>query len=265
MFWKADPGVILAAMWTGHYDFVLRQLVWKDFRVRYRNMSLGALWSLLNPIVMMTVMTFVFTRIFVSPTQHFAVFLLCGLVPYNFFALAWSTGTGSLIENSHLIKYAQVPREILPISSVLSNCLHLAIQIALLLAFVVATVGVSAAWVWLPLLWALEITFVCGLALLSSALNVYIRDTRYVVDSINLVLFWLVPIFYSFSLVPPQYREVYQYNPIAALVLAMRHVLLEQHAPPTALLVKLTAVSLTTFAVGWLAFGRMKDGLYDHL
>ncbi len=252
-------------MWTGHYGFVLRQLVWKDFRVRYRNMSLGALWSLLNPLVMMSVMTFVFTKIFKSPTPHFAVFLLCGLVPFNFFTLAWATSTGAIVENSAMIKRVLVPREILPIASVLSNCLHLAIQIALLLILVTATVGVNIYWLWLPLLWFLEIVFVCGLAMVSSALNVYVRDTRYVVESVNTILFWLVPIFYSFSVIPRRYSEIYQFNPIAALVMALRDVLLEQHPPSGVLLVKLAAVSITMFAIGWFTFRRMKQGFYDHL
>jgi lipopolysaccharide transport system permease protein len=252
-------------MWTGHYGFVLRELVWKDFRIRYRNMSLGALWSLLNPIVMMSVMTFVFTKIFTSPTPHYAVFLLCGLVPFNFFSLAWSVGTGAIVDNGAMVKRVLVPREILPIASVLSNCLHLLIQIGLLLVLVTFTVGVNVNWLWLPVLWILEIIFVCGLSMISSALNVYIRDTRYIVESINLVLFWLVPIFYSFSLIPQQYHEIYQYNPIAALVMGLRDILLEQHAPSSMLMIKLSAVSFTVFAVGVLAFRRMKAGFYDHL
>jgi ABC-type polysaccharide/polyol phosphate export permease len=252
-------------MWTGHHGFVLRQLVWKDFRIRYRNMSLGVLWSLLNPVVMMSVMTFVFTTVFVSPVPHFAVFLLCGLVPFNFFTLAWATGTGAIVDNATMIKRVLVPREILPIASVLSNCLHLAIQILLLLTLVTATVGVNIQWLWLPILWSFEIIFVCGLALISSALSVYIRDTRYVVESINAVLFWLVPIFYSFSFIPARYIEIYQYNPIAALVLALRNVLLDHHAPTATLLLKLALVSLTTFAAGWLVFRSLERGFYDHL
>jgi ABC-type polysaccharide/polyol phosphate export permease len=252
-------------MWTGHYGFVLRQLIWKDFKVRYRNMSLGAFWSLLNPLIMMSVMTFVFTKIFPSQIPHFPAFLLCGLVPYNFFALAWATGTSAIVDNGTMIKRVPVPREIMPVVSVLSNCVHLAIQIGLLLGLVVVSVGISRQWLWLPVLWLLEIMFVCGLSMVTSALNVYIRDTRYVVESVNLVLFWLVPIFYSFARIPSRYSDFYQLNPIAALVMALRDVLLEHHAPASVLLLKFTLVSFTTLAAGWILFRRLKDGFYDLL
>jgi lipopolysaccharide transport system permease protein len=253
-------------MWRGDYPFLLKNLILKDFRVRYRNMSLGMLWSLLNPLVMLVVYTFVFTRIFKNTTPHWAVFLLCGIVPFNFFATAWLSGTTSLVESAGLIKRVAVPRELIPITSVFSNCLHLGIQIALLLVIVVITgVRLNIYWLFLPLIWMLELGTICGMALLFSALNVYVRDTRYFVESANLVLFWLVPIFYPFSMIPAQFKDLYQYNPVAALVLAMREIVLEAKAPSQILLIKLALVSVFSLAAGFFVFRRMKPGFYNHL
>jgi lipopolysaccharide transport system permease protein len=98
---------------------------------------------------------------------------------------------------------------------------------------------------------------------LCGALDVYVRDMRYVVVSVSTVLFWLVPIFYDISLVRPQYADLYQFNPIAALVLALRDILLEAKAPRAILLVKLFLVSFSTFGVGWYVFPRLKHRFYD--
>jgi ABC-type polysaccharide/polyol phosphate export permease len=253
-------------MWHGDYWFLLKNMILKDFRIRYRNMSLGMFWSLLNPLVMLAVWTFVFTKIFANPIHHFAVFILCGILPFNFFAMAWSAGTSSVVDNAGLIKRVAVPREIVPITSVLANCLHIVIQMALLLIFVLAG-GLSLNFYWflIPLIWMLELVFVCGCALLFSALNVYVRDTRYFVESANLVLFWLVPIFYPFSVVPQRFKDLYQFNPIAALVLAMRDIVLEAKAPSGVLMIKLTFVSLLALGAGLLTFRRLKPRFFDYL
>jgi len=253
-------------MWHGDYRFLLKNLILKDFRIRYRNMSLGMFWSLLNPLIMLGVYTFVFTKIFRNPVPHWSVFVLCGIVPFNFFSMAWGAATTSMVDNAGLIKRLPVPREIVPVASVLSNCLHLIIQIVILLAVALLTgVGANIYWLWLPVIWFLEIVFVCGLGLLFASINVYIRDTRYVVESANIVLFWLVPIIYQFSMIPAQYRDIYQYNPVAALVLAMRAVLLDGKAPSDVLLTKLALVSFSILAIGWLTFRRFKLRFYDHL
>jgi ABC-type polysaccharide/polyol phosphate export permease len=253
--------------WNGDFFFVLSSLVVKDFKIRYRNMSLGVFWSILNPVVMMGVLTFVFT--YLTPNKampNFPVRLMCGLVPYNFFTIAWTSGTTSLVDNAGLIKRVQVPREIVPLAAVLSNCLHLLIQICLLIILVFAFgYRVNAHWVWLPYVWAMEVIFVCGLSMITSALNVYVRDMRYLVESTNTVLFWLVPIIYTISNPPWIYAKIDNMNPLSALILMMRRIMMDGQAPGFSTVTNMTYASLVTFGVGWVVFQKLKRRFYDHL
>ena len=245
--------------------FVLRNLIEKDFKVRYRNMSLGIFWSLVNPLVMMSVLTFVFSVILPSKQEYFPLFVLMGLLPYNFFTLAWAMGTSSIVQNDALVKKVPFQRELLPISVVLGNALHYFIQLGLLLAAVALVIGVSVYWLWMPLILLLQIAFVCGIALASSALDVYYRDMRYVVESSNLVLFWIVPIFYSFDDVSQTYAWLYELNPIAAVILITRTILLEAQPPNVATLAKLAAVSIFTLTAGTMIFRRVERDFADYL
>jgi lipopolysaccharide transport system permease protein len=252
--------------WGGDYLFLLTNLMQKDFKIRYRNMSLGVFWSLLNPIVTMGVLTFVFTKIFPNTQRAFPVFVLCGIVPFNFFSFAWGTGTQAVVESTAFVKRVAIPREIIPIASVLSNCLHLLIQIALLLfVALIYNNPINKNWIWLPVIWGFFILFVSGLVMITSSINVFVRDVRYLVESFNAVLFWLVPVFYSFDVVKPQYKEIYALNPVAAMVMALRHILLENLAPGGHIMRNLALVSTGTLLVGWLVFRQVKRSFYDYL
>jgi ABC-type polysaccharide/polyol phosphate export permease len=255
-------------MWHGDYLYLIQNLVMKDFRIRYRNMSLGVLWSLLNPLVMMGVMTFVWTRIFRSEIPHFPLFVLCGMVPYNFFTIAWSGGTTSIVDSAGLIKRLPVPREVVPVATVLSCSIHLLVQLALLLAIAIGShVPMNRYWFWLPVVWGLEIVFVSGISMLTSAANVFVRDTRYLVESTNLVMLWLVPVFYDFSYIPQKYKDIYQVNPLATLVIVMRRIVYEGTPPngDTNTMWKLVLASFTVFLVGLFVFRRMKPMFYEHI
>jgi lipopolysaccharide transport system permease protein len=253
--------------WGGDLLFLLENLILKDFRIRYRNMSLGVLWSLINPLVMIGVMTFVFSDLFANKKiPAYPLFILCGLIPYNFFAGAFLTGTISILDSAGLVKRLAVPREVIPVASVLSNCVHLMIQFVLLVAFALFFhLPPAMPWLWLPVIWALYIVFVIGLALGASAVNVFVRDTRYVVESFNLVLFWLVPTFYDFSIIPAKYADVYRFNPVAALVMAMRNILIDRQPPAESLVRNMLIAAVVTMTLGLLLFRRLKPHFYEHL
>jgi ABC-type polysaccharide/polyol phosphate export permease len=229
-------------------------------------MSLGVFWSLLNPLTMMAILTFVFTKVFENRIPHYPLYVLCGLIPYNFFTLSLVTGTVSITENPSLVKRIPMQTALLPLVSVLSNTLHLAIQLLLVFALVL-WYGLPVTWhyLWLPVIWALELAFIYGLTLASSSLHVVVRDVRYIVESVNVVLFWLVPIFYSFAMVPQQYKGLYEFNPVAALVLATQYVILGHRSPPQTLMWKMALVSAVFLLLGSVIFTRLRRRFYRYL
>ena len=187
-----------------------------------------------------------------------------GLLPYNFFALAWSTGTESVVGNGPLIKNVPFQRELVPLSVVLGNTLHYLLQLLLLLIAVAFVRGVNVQWLWLPAVLVLQLVFVSGLTLVTAALDVYYRDVAYVVNALTLVLFWLCPIFYGFENVPGKYAWLYEVNPVAAVILIMRRIFLDG-VPPGFTIVKLAAVSVLTLWAGYMVFVRMEKDFSDYL
>jgi lipopolysaccharide transport system permease protein len=254
-------------MRNGDILFLLQNLVLKDFRIRYRNMSLGVIWSVANPLLMMGILTFVFTRIYPNPNIHdFALFALCALVPFNFYSLAAIPGTTSLLENQTLIKRVRCPRSIFPIAAVLSSSLHFLIQIGLLISLLfIFGHSINRYWIWLLPIWTMEVVFLCGLTLITSALNVYYRDVRYLVECSTLVMFWMVPVFYNLEMIPQRYRMLYVLNPIAAVAVVDRQIMLTATGPSMSIMLQLAGVSLAVLVLGFAVFGHLERDLADYL
>ncbi len=254
-----------------NHRYALYNLVLKDFRVRYRNMSLGFLWSVINPLVMLGVLVFVFTFVFkVHREPFFPVVLLVGLVLYNFMSLCLNTATTCIQDNSSIVKKIIFPRTIIPISVVLSQLIHLLIQLGLVLIFMlIFRVPPKLTMFWLPLILLVEIVFITGAALILSCLNVYFRDIRYLVESALTVFFWFTPIFYSLKIanknLPHWLYQIYILNPLAGCIASARNVLLRNAAPDSDAMLAATVVALVTFVFGLFLFSKLHKQFADNI
>jgi len=246
------------------YHFILWNLILKDFKIRYRSTFLGIFWSLLNPLVMIVVLTIVFSYIMRSPVENFPIFLLVGLISWNFFALTLPSATSSIVDNSVLIKKVVFAREILPISIVFANLIHFFINLGLLFLFIlIYHIQLGIAVFFFPVILAIQLIFMFGASLFCAGLNVYYRDMRYIVESLIFVLFWLTPIFYPLSFVPKKFLPVYLLNPMAGLITSYRAVFLEGRLPDPIVLGSSAIVSCIILVVGIMAFRRYEKSFAD--
>ena len=253
------------------YRFALDNLVLKDFRIRYRNMSLGILWSVVNPLVMLSVLVFIF--MYVYPQQkmpYFPIFVLLGLIGYNFFNLSMASATNSILENSNLIKKVIFPRIFIPLSVVLSQLIHFAIQLMLLAVFIlIFRVPLTWSYAWLPLIYLVELLFIMGLCFITSALNVFYHDVYYLVMSSLTLLFWFTPIFYPLSKVheslPKAAYGLYILNPLAGCIDASRNAVIFNTNPDAVAFGFACAIALITFFGGIKFFNRYQRYFADRV
>ncbi len=254
-----------------NHRYALYNLVLKDFKVRYRNMSLGFLWSIINPLVMLGVLVFVFTYVLkVNREPYFAAFLLIGLVLFNFMSLCLGAATMCIQDNASVVKKIIFPRTIIPVSVVLSQMIHLFIQLALVALFmVVLRVPISPTFLWLPLILVIEIVFVTGAAFVCACLNVYFKDIRYLVESTMTVLFWLTPIFYSLQIahqnLPSWLYRIYLLNPMVGCIASMRNVMLRQMQPDLVSLSMAAVVAVCTLVLGLFLFTKLHKQFADQI
>ena len=216
------------------YRELLINLIRNELRLRYKNSVLGFLWSLLNPLLYLVVFSLVFQEILRTQIPMFAIFLLSGLLIWNFFSSSLSSGAGAIVGNASIVKKIWFPREVLSLASVGASTIHFFLQaIVLVLALIVFQHEPNwRALSLLPLALITVITFAAAGAITLSALNVYYRDVQHFLEISLLAWFWLTPIVYNYNLVADRLGGsdwIAMLNPITPVVLTFQKAL---HNPP---------------------------------
>ena len=253
---------------------LLAILVARELKARYRGSLLGFLWSLVNPLLLFLVYTFVFTRILpggrAPGAEPYALFLMIGLFPWIWASTSILEGTVSLTTNASLIRKAVFPAEILPMVSVVSNLVHFLIAMPILgVALLVGRLlgypvgGWSA--VLLPIVIGLQLLVVGGFALGLSALNVHFKDVKDIVQNLLTLLFFLTPIIYPLTFVesPVLRRLLIWANPVTAPTLAYHDLLLRGVVPDATVWIPLLLWAVVAWAVGGWLFDRLSTSLAE--
>lgn len=204
-----------------------RQLIWalalKELKVRYKRSVLGFLWALLNPALMMLVLTVVFSTIMRFPIPHYAIFLLSVLLPWTFFSQSLSYAVDSIVSNGELIKKVAVPKLVFPVAAVVSNIINLLLSF-IPLALLVAGMRhpFYATWLYLPVPMLALIIFTMGMTFFFAAANVYYRDVAHIVQVVISAWFYFTPIIYSLDFIPPNQQWLFKLNPIIYVINGFR-------------------------------------------
>jgi lipopolysaccharide transport system permease protein len=256
---------------------LLLDLIAKDLRIRYRYALMGFLWAVIEPLLMMVILYFVFGIVFnmragASTPSMYAVSLLTGLVFWQFLSRTLSGAAHSIVDSGNLVSKVYFPREVIPLSVVGVGVVNLLIGFAILLGFffvVGGRPGIQA--IWLPALFGIELALVVGLALLLSCLNAFFRDVSYIVDIGLALAFYATPIFYDFRDVVarlsdnPVLYHLYTLNPMVGLITMYRQVLLENQPPsPEMLLIPGVEAAIALF-LGIVVFRRSAGTVADYL
>ncbi len=248
------------------YKDLARNLVARDFKTRYKRSYLGILWSLLNPLLLILVYTLAFDYIMKIRVKDFPMFFMCGFLPWSYFSAGITTALSSLSDSGYLIKAVYFPREILPLSIVLSCLLHF--LITFLFVFPILLIyGYLPQWSYLslPLIILLQTIFVFGLSLFLSSIHVYFRDLRYILDVILMAWFWLTPVVYPASLISERYLFFYKLNPMTLFVTAYRQILLDGVLPAPKYAMAIFVVTAVSLALGYIPFLRIRKRLAEEI
>jgi ABC-2 type transport system permease protein len=230
----AGPGIGSIAFWElrsltelVRETYRYRELIWalalKELKVRYKRSVLGFMWALLNPALMMLVMTVVFSTILRFGIPHYAIFLLSVLLPWTFFSQSLSYAVESIVGNGELIKKVSVPKLVFPVAAVVSNIINLLLSfIPLALIVIVMRHPFYWTWLYLPVPMLALIIFTLGVTFFFAAANVYYRDVAHIVQVVLSAWFYFTPIIYALDFIPTNRQWLFKLNPIIYVINGFR-------------------------------------------
>lgn len=243
------------------YRFLMQQLVTKDIKLKYRRSFLGYLWSILNPLMVMTIMVIVFSSMFRSDIANFPVYLIIGQTLFNFMSEATNLAITSITGNAALLKKTYVPKYVFTVSKVTSSFVNMLFALgALIVVFIVCKVQVNVYYLLIPFVLLQEYLFCLGLGMLLAQGAVFFRDIQYIYNAIITAWMYLTPLFYPITLLPETVRTlVTTLNPMYFYIAQFRQIVLECRMPDTYLLFAGTGAAVLALVIGTWAFLKTQD------
>ena len=256
---RNNPLVAMCMLFT-RYGFLIRQLVSRDFKTKYKRSALGMAWSFLNPLLTMSVQYVVFSTLFKSDIPNYPVYLLSGIVFFNFFNEAVSMGMTSITGNASLIKKVYMPKYIYPVSRILSSLVNFALAIIpLFLVMLITGTAFTPALLLLLFDMLCLLGFVTGMSLLLTTAMTFFQDTQFLWGVISMMWMYLTPLFYPESIIPAQFLTVYHMNPMYQYITFARICIIDGVSPEPMAYLWCILSSVVVLGLGILTFKRHQD------
>lgn len=256
---EASLGIWHEVKMTVRYAHLIVELVKRDLRLKYRRSFLGYFWSLLNPLMMMSVMMVVFSYMFRFNIENYPLYLICGQTIFNFFNEATNKAMYSIIENGPLIKKVYVPKCVFPLAKVISCFITMSLSLLAVLIVMIFTrvrLHFSMLLFFVPLVFLLF--FTGGVGMIISGLAVKFQDVTHLYSVFTMVLMYATPIFYPIEALPDNVAAIIRLNPIYTIIYLFRELMLYGRIPAAGSWLYAAAASLGMFVIGALLFERMR-------
>ena len=249
------------------YREMINSMVRRDLRGRYKGSMLGFLWTFINPLLQLLIYTLVFSSIMRMGIEHYEIFLFVTLIPWIFFANSLLGSIGSIVYNQNLVTKIYFPREVLPLSVVTSNFVNMLYCFVIVLVVVIFYDYNLNFYVWLalPFIAIMEYILTLGLALIISAVTVYIRDMEHILNIIVFGWQFLTPVMYPESLIPEKYSFLFYWNPMAPIIVSYRAILYYGRWPDVNLLAQAFIFCIILFCIGVYIFTKLKKNFAEEL